>query len=153
MSAAIKVSVVDKGVLGALAVMQKQLRDMTPVMKAIGRKLESNTHVRFDTKTAPDGSSWAPWSEETAKAREEEGRGTLLEYTGRMRDSLTYEADKDSVTVGFGVPYAIHHERGTKRIPARPMLFDGDSLGQQDLDDVLAVALRAFKRQLNKQGA
>ena len=148
----ITLAVVDHGVLGALAAMTDQLRDMSPVMKAIGRKLESNVNVRFDTKTAPDGSAWAPWAESTAAARAEEGRGTLLEYTGRMRDSLTSNADAKSLEVGFGVPYAVYHEVGTSRMPARPVLFDGNTLGQDDLDDVLAVALRSFKRQLAKQG-
>lgn len=144
----ITVAVVDTGALGLLVELQRQLRDLTPVMKAIGRKLESNVNVRFDTKTAPDGSAWAPWSETTAAARAEEGRGTLLEYTGRMRDSLAYEATATSVEVGFGVPYAVYHEVGTSRMPARPVLFDGDSLGSADLDDVVAVALRQFKKQL-----
>lgn len=137
-----KVTVTDTSVMAALGAMHKLLRDTTPVMRAIGRKLESNVNVRFDTKTAPDGQPWKPWAPSTAKARAREGRGTLLEYTGRMRDSLTFNADRTSVEVGFGVAYAKFHE------PYRPMLFDNGNLSNDDLNDVMAVALRAFRKQL-----
>ncbi len=149
----LKVTLEDKGLLVVLARMQATLKDTSPVMKAIGRKLESNINVRFDTKTAPDGSAWAPWAESTAAARAHEGRGTLLEYTGRMRDSLAFIADNSSVEVGFGVPYAKHHEHGTKRMPARPVLFHNGQLAQGDLDDAVSAALSAIKRQFNKESA
>lgn len=124
------------------------LRDTTPVMRAIGQQLESNINTRFATKTAPSGAAWAPWSKGTARSRADEGRGTLLSYTGRLQDSLTFTATRDSVTVGFGVPYAQYHEYGTARMPARPMLFDNNNLGEEDLADVLDAATKALRRQL-----
>lgn len=141
------VSVTDAGVGLALRRMAVLLRDMQPIYRAIGSKLEQNVNLRFDTKTAPNGSGWAAWAPATARARAAEGRGTLLEYTGRMRDSLTYFADNQGVEVGFGVDYAEQVER------KRAMLFDGDTLGQQDLDDVLKAAMREFKKQLKLSGS
>jgi len=145
MAADIKVTVTDRGVMLAVRAMTQILQDATPVMKAIGRTLESNVNVRFDTKTAPDGQPWAPWAPSTAAARAREGRGTLLEYTGRMRDSLTYVADAHSVEVGFGVPYAKYHE------PYRPLLLDNGNLSNDDLNDALDAALKAFRKQLRME--
>jgi len=118
------------------------LRDTKPVMRAIGRVLESNVQIRFDTKTAPDGSEWKPWAPSTAKARAKEGRGTLLEYTGRMRASLAVNVDKNRVEIGFGVPYAEFVEK------VRPVLLDGGQLGAEDADDVMDAAMKAIKKQM-----
>jgi phage gpG-like protein len=141
------VSVYDDGLNAALNGALKALRDTSPVMRAVGRTIESNVHVRFDTKTAPDGSAWKPWATSTAKARAKEGRGTLLEYTGRMRASLAMTSDRKSATVAFGVPYASFVEK------VRPVLLDGDHLGAEDEADVIAAAMKALKRQLRLESA
>lgn len=142
----LNVTVQDAGVAAMLRQMSARLRDMTPVYKAIGGKLERNVELRFDLKEDPDGSPWKAWAPSTAAARAREGRGTLLEYTGRMRASLTHVADDKSVEVGFGVPYAEHVER------ERHMLFSKQGgLGAGDLQDVMDTARREFARQLQLQ--
>lgn len=154
----LKVTTTDKGLGLALRRMVALLGPggMKPVYTAVGSKLESNVHQRFDTKTDPSGEAWESWSAGTAAKREEEGRGTLLEYTGRMRDSLTFVADAQGVEVGFGVDYASYHEQvepGDGRMPQRAMLFDDGDLSEEDKNDALAAAMRAFKKQLKLQGA
>lgn len=147
----VSVGIADAGLGTVLQAMAAQLADMTPVYKAIGRKLESNINLRFDTKTDPSGKPWAPWAESTKEARQSEGRGNLLEYTGRMRDSLTYVLTSDSVEVGFGVEYAQYHEQlslSQKGLPKRAMLFDGGKLSATDTEDVLAAAMKALEKQL-----
>lgn len=149
--ATLTVTVKDVGIGAALQAMAARLRDMTPVYAAIGRKLESNVNMRFDTKTDPSGRAWAPWSQATKDARAAEGRGNLLEYTGRMRDSLAYLATATDVSIGFGVDYAQYHEQttpGTGHLPKRAMLFDDGKLSENDMNDAFAVAVRAFKKHL-----
>lgn len=90
----------------------RKLGDLRPAMDALGALLESRVHLRFDTKTDPAGAAWTPWAPSTAKQRAKSGRGTLLEQTRRMLDSLTHVADEDWLEVGFGVPYAAAHEFG-----------------------------------------
>lgn len=144
-------TVKDLGIGAALQSMTAQLRDMTPINKAIGARLERNINMRFDTKTDPSGKAWAPWSKDTADERKAEGRGNLLEYTGRMRDSLTYFADNSGVEIGFGVDYAKYHEQltqGSASLPKRAMLFHNGQLSESDLNDALFVAMRSFKKQL-----
>lgn len=142
----LSVRVTDKGVGLALRRMSALLSDMTPINQAIGSRLERNINLRFDTHTAPDGSAWKQWAPSTAAARAAEGRGTLLQFTGRMRDSLTHAADQAGVEVGFGVDYAVFAEYG-----GRPLLFDGGQLGDEDANDALKAALQAFRKQLRIQ--
>lgn len=144
----LQVQVVDKGLSRFLA---KALRLLDgqgkPINEAIGAALEQNANLRFDTKTDPAGNPWREWAPSTAKARAAEGRGTLLEYTGRLRDSLTHVADNDSVEVGFGVPYARYVDK------VRPLLLDNGKLGKDDAEDAIAAAMTALQKQLNLRGA
>lgn len=110
-SVRIRVDVHDLDIGALLQSMHAQLRDMTPVNRAIGGVLERNVNLGFDTKTDPGGRAWAAWAQSARAARLREGRGNLLEYTGRMRDSLTHLADARGVEVGFGVNYARYHEQ------------------------------------------
>lgn len=142
MSVTVDRAALDRALQDAL----KALRDTRPVMRAIGRVLESNVEIRFDTKTAPDGSAWKPWAKSTAKQRAKEGRGTLLEYTGRMRASLAVNVQKNEVEIGFGVPYAQFVE------VTRPVLLDKGQLGKEDADDVMDAALKSIKKQMRLEG-
>jgi phage gpG-like protein len=144
MSLAVRVT--DRGVGLALRRMTALLGDMTPISEAVGSRLERNINLRFDTQTGPDGSAWKQWAPSTAKARAAEGRGTLLQYTGRMRASLTHLADNDGVEVGFGVGYAVFAE-----FMSRPLLFDDGQLSDEDSNDALKAALQAFRKQLRLQ--
>lgn len=120
-----------------------RLDDLTPVMHGIGGILETSTTDRIrSTKTAPDGTRWAEWSQSTrqAKARmSAKQRGSLLLVRGKqsgLLGSITYEASKNSVIVGSVMYYAAYLQQGTSRMPARPFL----GLSAQDyrtIDDLL----------------
>lgn len=137
---AITLTVQDSGVINALLNARSALASMRKVNRAVGATLESRMHQRFDTKTTPKGRPWKDWAPSTAAARAKEGRGTLLEYTGRLRDSLAYQADDQGVLIGFGVPYAGHVNE------ARPLLFEGHDLSQADTDAVVAAALKTLRQ-------
>lgn len=150
----VSVSVQDFGVLAAISRAKQALRDPQPIYEAIGRTLESRVQQRFDTKTDPSGQPWAAWSAATAARRKAEGRGTLLEYTGRLRDSLAYSVQQDGVEIGFSVPYAAYHEQltpGSGALPQRSMLTQDGGLSNADADAVVSAALRALKRQMKLQ--
>lgn len=133
------IGVVDAGAVQAINDLSHRLATLGPVMDRIGVLLESRVDQRFDTKTDPDGAAWSPWGPATAAARQAEGRGTLLEYSGHMRASLAYVHGADWVEVGFGVPYAISHETGAG-VPERRMLAGvGGGLGQRDMRDVMQM--------------
>lgn len=117
-----------------------RLGDLTPLMQGIGMELESRVSERFETRTDPRGSSWASWAPATVATYPDDGNRRLLDRYGDMLASLTHEADASSVRVGFGQPYAVFHEWGTKNMPRRGLLLadpDAGTLGEEDGASVL----------------
>lgn len=155
MADGLTIRVADEQVMSALDRLQGRLGDLTPVMNRIGAELESVVHIRFEAKRDPSGAPWAPLAASTreryAKAdrRPRAGggvevarRGTVLERYGTMRSSLSYRAGPSQVEVGFGVPYALYHEFGTRRMPRRGLLTadpESGTLGAEDIRDVLDI--------------
>lgn len=90
-----------------------------------GAILESSTRERFDTKVAPDGTDWLPWSESYDDTRNH-GVHSLLVEGGGLRDSIASYASGSEVHVGSNLIYAAHHQIGGDEIdtgvPARPYL-------------------------------
>lgn len=123
-----------------LAQLAARLADLTPVMEDIGAILERNVQGRFDTKTDPAGRPWAPLAARTrvAYAKAKVG-GSLLERTRMMRESLSSQADKDSVVIGFGRAYAAYHEFGTARMPRRGMLTVDPQTGTLADEDTASI--------------
>ena len=79
------------------------------------------------------GHPWKPLSPpyETWKSKHFPGR-PLMVLTGRLARSLTTETDRNfifarkggtSLTLGSRVKYAGYHQRGTERLPARPLFI------------------------------
>lgn len=94
----------------ALAGLVARFDDIEPLMTGIGVYLEGATIERFDTVTAPDGSSWTP----SIRAKTEGGK-TLTDST-QLRSSITSDPDSRSVAVGTNKIYAgIHQFGGTIR--------------------------------------
>lgn len=116
----LKIELIDRQFADHLAQIAARLGNLRPVFDDIGAVIESRTEIRFALKQDPTGQPWKPWAASTERRRVKEGRGTLLEYTRRMLDSLNHVATPDAALVGFGVPYAASHELGASiNIPAR----------------------------------
>jgi phage gpG-like protein len=127
-----------------------QLQRPRELMQALGDMLVGNIERRFGTKRDPTGAAWAPLAPATLKryADEDKGarRGTILQRTGRMRDSLTANAGNDYVEVGMsrltdGGRWSIPllHETGTRRMPRRGIFLadpNAGRLGAQDERDL-----------------
>lgn len=78
----------------------------------------------------------------TASRYPKSGNKRLLDRTGDMLCSLNHQADRDSVTVGFGVDYAIYHEFGTKKMPRRGLVMgnpDESLLSGEDERNILDI--------------
>ena len=101
----------------ALSRAAQEIADTTPLMAAIGKRLEMSISERFDTKTDPSGKAWEPYKAISAaihKARTgKDISGSLLDRTGIMRGGIEHHASADQVEVGLTAPYAAFHEFGT----------------------------------------
>ena len=63
---------------------------------------------------------WAPLAEKTVKRK---GHDKLLYDTGKLRDSIRMSPPTPSqVEIDTDTPYAIYHQRGTGKMPARPFI-------------------------------
>lgn len=147
----ISVEIDSRSVMDALQQLLRQSQDMRPVMDAIGLSLEERVSGRFETKTDPNGHAWAPWKPSTAKSYPKAGNGTLLDRYGDMLGSLNHHADSNSVTVGFGKPYAQYHEYGTRKMERRGLLMadpDTATLGQEDEASIVELIRGYFAKAL-----
>jgi phage virion morphogenesis protein len=118
----------------------QRLGNLQPLMQRIGAVLLLSSQMRIEqTKTDPDGSSWAAWARSTAKRRMKSGTagGGILRLGGDLLRSLNYRADSSSVTVSMGgsgksMDYAKIHQMGgdIQRKPSTRTL-DYGSTGNQ----------------------
>lgn len=75
------------------------------------------------------------------------GRKPILEYSGDLKKSLTERPfgieviTKRAATFGSDVPYAIHHQRGTPFMPARPPLIKPTNKSQRKMQRLVQDAL------------
>lgn len=135
----------DRPVLQLLAQMRGHMEDMGPAWQEVGDELTARADRRFETKTDPSGTPWAPWRPATRRLRAKEGRGTLLQHMGLLRASLNAEATKDHLVLGMGRSYGPFHETGTSRMVRRGVLLaqitPEPQLGQQDSQVVLEILM------------
>lgn len=122
----------DRAVVAALAQLRYHARDLSTAFREIGSSLVDEIKLGFTDSKDPWGAPWAPLSERTQamnKGRRRDGQPLL--DTGKLRNSMTYRADKDSVEVGTSdfEKKALTHQFGSKnawgrkiKVPARPFL-------------------------------
>jgi len=130
----------------------RNLEKPRDLMDAIGGLMEQAVQGRFDSKTDPQGKSWAALAPSTLarykQADKGARRGTLLERTRQLRNSLTSTPGDDYVDVGFSRltdsgkwDVGQLHEFGTTRMPRRGLLTadpEAGELGAQDRADITA---------------
>lgn len=111
MGASIEMDVNDGMRLAALQALLARGLDLSPLMDEIGSYLQTSTDARFENETGPDGERWLPSMRALAEG------GQTLSDTGRLRQSLTHRAGRDSVEIGTNVIYAGPHQFGAEIVP------------------------------------
>lgn len=129
----------DSAFRASLEQLKRRLGNLKPVMQSIGMELESRISGRFESRTDPSGSAWAPWAQSTLDSYPDDGNRRLLNCYGDMLASLNHQANATSVRVGFGQTYAAFHEFGTDSMPRRGLLFADPDAGTLAEDDEAAV--------------
>lgn len=120
MAVRVAFKVTDAAVRTALAKLTQQVANLRPAMAEIGSALVARTLMRFEGSFGPNGVPWKPVSRATAKRKARAGRTKLLIWSGRLRNSITYQAGAAQVAVGSNVRYAaIHQLGGSIEIAAR----------------------------------
>ena len=129
------IQVKDQQVLDVLQKLQKRMGNLQPALSALGGDMTARVHRRFDTSTAPDGSSWKPLSSVTldmyvggfgkshfkkngalnkSGAAKLASRKPLIGESGDLSRQIGYTATSGSLTL-FSTPVyaAMHHFGGT----------------------------------------
>ena len=90
--------------------------------REIGRQVQ----LGFDLKEDPYGVPWKP--------RRRPGPGSLMDRTGALRDGIFAEASPGRVEVRVTGPakrYAPFHQSGTRRLPRRRFMPDGNEIPER----------------------
>ncbi len=121
------------------------------------RTVESSADMRL--RIAADMAEWArkrinhefiahvdPYGHRWAQRKKPDRRTNMLMFrTGRLMSGFVTSATPDAVTVQNWTPYAIFHQHGTFRMPARKMLPDEDDLGLWE-KPLIKLALSGLKK-------
>ena len=111
----------------------------------IGEYLLSSHEQRFIDQESPDGEPWEPLSEAYIK-RKRKNRDKVLIRDADLKDTLSYNAQPESLEFGTNRIYGATHQFGddSRNIPARPFIgISGDDETEILLlaDDYLFSAL------------
>jgi phage gpG-like protein len=136
-----------ESVAKALANFQAALADNAPAFGEIADDFREMMAAQFASQGGAEGAPWAPRagaagvrpSHATRKTSRRERRSPLLQRTGALRDSLTRRGSSGAVenvaalslALGSRVPYAVFHQLGTHRMPARPLLVLSEARAAQ----------------------
>lgn len=118
-----------------LAKIAAKLTDLTDLMSDIGGPMQDSTRQRFKDGKDPDGNAWAPRSPTTIAHYEKTKQrfGPILHKSRELANSINYQFDSRSVTVGTKVIYSAVMQFGASQyslgpvspwgnIPARPFI-------------------------------
>jgi phage virion morphogenesis protein len=146
--AQIELRITDAQLQAALTEVATQAGDLSSAMKDIGEYLLRKTRKRFNTQTAPDGTSWAPLAPSTIKAKQRRQRTgkpyrtnanpeSILKDTFTLRDSITYQASNRSLAIGTNIAYGVYpqSDRPRTKIPYRPFL----GLDDADRSEIIEI--------------
>lgn len=127
----------------------QQLEHPRELLELLGGTLVENIQRRFTSKTDPQGNRWADWQPSTRKKYDRQDvaksgknagkvvrRGTLLQRTGQMLDSLDAQVSDNQVEVGMnrlsdGGTWSIPllHEFGTTKMQRRGIFLADPETG------------------------
>jgi phage virion morphogenesis protein len=141
--ATITVTIDDEKVRQTLKSLGDRAKDLTPAMKQIGEYLRFRTEENFKKEQSPDRQKWAPLNKDYAQAKEKrKGIRKILQFTGDLRSTIAYQAEKRQVTIGTNKKVGSYslgaiHQLGAprKNIPPRPFL----GLSDADRSEVILI--------------
>ena len=90
------------------------------VFESIGEQLQIIHRKRYKQQIDPDGNAWTPLNEKyLAKKKEQGAYKDILQYTGKMLDTLTHQATDYGVKFGSNAIQAASQHYGRDDIPSR----------------------------------
>lgn len=107
--------------LASLGIMQRAMAQAVPcapLLKRIGRVLDSQTRKRFDEGIDPEGKAWPPLKKPRAHGRGGNkplrDKGLLMASVSAMGRGHVEEIQQDTLTWGTSLSYAAVHQIGSR---------------------------------------
>jgi len=103
--------------------------DLSPAFNEIVPMFYEMEAKQFASEGAYGGVIWPKLAEATLKSRNPLSSGKIMQLSGRLVGSLIggseriVRVEKLSLELGTAVPYAVYHQRGGGRLPARPLIL------------------------------
>lgn len=99
------------------------MTDLQPLVEELTTLVWEKIRQGFETEGAATGPIWAALSSSYSEWKRKNYPGKqILQRTGALYDSIEKEVGPTKGEVGTGVPYAIFHQTGTSKMPARPII-------------------------------
>lgn len=110
--------------------LHQKISNPISLMKALGVQIQGSMEKNFNNMQDSTGKNWRPLAETTIKSRLKRTNprknnkygAKPLSDTGALR-KLTFNAERNSVTIGTTVNYGHIHNEGTKYIPKREWAY------------------------------
>ena len=111
------------GPWGELEKLEARLLAPAPLLEDIGEELLTSHHGRFVAQVSPDGTPFAPLSEDY-QASKPRNKDKILILDGYLSGLLRYQIEGESLFFGSDRPYArrMHYGDEVPGIKARPWL-------------------------------
>lgn len=107
------------------------VKDLSDAFREIAKDFHESEERQFDTEGGYGAGGWAPLAPSTIESKARRGfPDRILVRTGQLRDSLMGRGPRAvevvrplELRVGTELDYARYHQRGTRRMPARPVIM------------------------------
>jgi phage gpG-like protein len=131
------------------------LSDLRPIWSNVIREFYLIEAEQFESEGAAGASGrWAPLTDAYSKSKQvSHPDKTILRADDDLFDSLTdpeaagaiLRPDEQELTLGTSVPYATAHQRGTRRMPARPPISMGEQQKRRIQKSIQAGLVRFIR--------
>ena len=97
----------------------------------------------FKTETEANGKPWKELKEQTLRQKLNKGFSEkILHRTTSLKQSFFTDYQEGKGIVGTPIKYAVFHEEGTRKIPARPFMKPVMKLLEKQMPDIIEAALK-----------
>jgi len=131
---AITFTYTDKGIDTLTKRLNKELSDLSKPLKDVAVYMKEEVMENFEQEGRPKG--WAALADSTIeKKKKAKGvSGQILEFHGKLKQSINLRSDKSEASVFSGVFYGVYHQTGTRKMPQRAFMPYSDSDGIPPFD-------------------
>jgi phage virion morphogenesis protein len=106
-------------VQGLINQLEKKLGNLTPALRDIAEHLQNSTQQRFVDQVAPDGTPWAKLQPSYQRIKPKH-KDRILFLEGELEKNFNSAINNNELKFGTNIPYAAHHQFGTKPYTITP---------------------------------